>query len=239
MARVAGVDGCKLGWIAVFRELSSGAIFHRLVERAADLIEKEADLSVVAIDVPIGLTNGDRRLCDTEARHFLGWPRSASVFSAPIRSVLSSESWKEADASQKHLCGRGMSQQSWGIAQKIREVDDLMRTSPEAMNLFWEAHPEVSFGAWRGEPMKFSKKSRPGRAERRRLIDDYFGPAADRVIKEVRDEHLVREVGHDDILDAFAALWTAERIAQGPGEYRVLPKSPSLDAFGLPMRIVY
>jgi hypothetical protein len=44
------------------------------------------------------------------------------------------------------------------------------------------------------------------------------------------------EVADDDILDAFAALWTAERIA--PGEAVTLPEVPPRDRHGLPMEMV-
>lgn len=41
---------------------------------------------------------------------------------------------------------------------------------------------------------------------------------------------------NDDLLDAFAALWTAERIYQGKATE--LPDNPPTDAFGLKMAIV-
>jgi predicted RNase H-like nuclease len=44
-------------------------------------------------------------------------------------------------------------------------------------------------------------------------------------------------VADDDILDAFAALWTAERITSGVAV--TLPENKPLDSTGLPMRIVY
>jgi predicted RNase H-like nuclease len=82
--------------------------------------------------------------------------------------------------------------------------------------------------------MRFGKTSHRGRSERRRLVDRYFGPAA---YTAVRDQHLLRDVGHDDILDAFAALWTAERILRGASHS--LPERPPIDRYGLRMEIVY
>ena len=49
-----------------------------------------------------------------------------------------------------------------------------------------------------------------------------------------RSEH---DVAVDDVLDAFAALWTAGRIARG--EASTLPISPLRDSQDLPMEIVY
>lgn len=40
----------------------------------------------------------------------------------------------------------------------------------------------------------------------------------------------------DDIFDAFAALWTAERISRG--ESGSLPEEPVSDSASLPMRMV-
>jgi len=41
----------------------------------------------------------------------------------------------------------------------------------------------------------------------------------------------------DDLLDAFAVLWTARRIAEGKAV--TLPARPPLDSFGLRMAIAY
>jgi Protein of unknown function (DUF429) len=45
------------------------------------------------------------------------------------------------------------------------------------------------------------------------------------------------EVARDDLLDAYAVLWTALRFARGPGHYRELGDSER-DAYGLRQRIV-
>jgi predicted RNase H-like nuclease len=231
---VAGVDGCRSGWIAIVRNFDTGVMCPHVFENLSVLLEGAERPTVIAIDIPIGLTDDARRRCDTEARKVLGWPRSASVFSAPTRPVLACSGWPEANEMQKRLCGRGMSQQSWGIAKKIGEVDDLMSRQPEARRRFWEVHPEVSFWAWQGRAMEHSKKTAPGRERRRQLVASHFGSNAER---DVRNGHLVKQVGHDDILDTFAALWTAERIYRGAHD--TLPEDPVTDARGLPMRIVY
>ena len=53
----------------------------------------------------------------------------------------------------------------------------------------------------------------------------------------VRARYSPKDVANDDILDAFTALWTAERILRG--EAQSLPASPPLDNEGLPMRMMY
>ncbi|MFL5635521.1 MAG: DUF429 domain-containing protein, partial [Gemmatimonadaceae bacterium] len=45
------------------------------------------------------------------------------------------------------------------------------------------------------------------------------------------------DAADDDILDAFAALWTAERVARGAAI--TLPHAdPPMDSVGLPMRML-
>lgn len=85
--------------------------------------------------------------------------------------------------------------------------------------------------------MEHSKKVAAGREMRWKLVEGHFGDAAARAIRAIRDRYLVKQVGHDDILDAFAALWTAERISRE--EHETLPEHPATDARGLPMRIAY
>ena len=97
-------------------------------------------------------------------------------------------------------------------------------------------HPEVCFWAWNGgTPMRDSKKSEAGARERSRLV----APSLRRRRRStrVRAQLAPRRAPLDDILDAFAALWTAERIARGVA--CTLPEDPPRDARGLRMEIVY
>jgi len=98
-------------------------------------------------------------------------------------------------------------------------------------------HPEVSFWHWNGGvPFVASKKSREGHAQRRALVEQRYGRGiAARARAET--EPRVTWLADDDILDALAALYTAERIARG--EHATLPEPAPRDAAGLPMRIVY
>ncbi len=115
---------------------------------------------------------------------------------------------------------------------KIREVDDLLRCRPELLARVREVHPEVSFYFLAGErPQQYSKKTRVGREERRELLEPLFGERLCAALAE-RDRHATAE---DDVLDAFVALWTAERIATETA--RVIPSTPQRDAFDLPMEI--
>jgi predicted RNase H-like nuclease len=125
--------------------------------------------------------------------------------------------------------------QTWAIIPKIREIDQVLRADPTAQGRFCEVHPEICFWAWNDRlALAHKKKSCDGRMERRALIDAHFGPLA---VGQVRERFRAREVAFDDICDAFAALWTAERIAAGTAV--VIPEQPATDSVGLQMGIWY
>lgn len=228
----AGVDGCRAGWIQITLGPQS-AIVSRCLPDAAGLVRQEPRPDAIAIDIPIGLPASGPRACDLEARRLLG-PRRSSVFSAPLRAMLEARSWEEACAIRSRIEGKRIPKQLWGILPKIREVDALLRADLHgAGGLLREAHPELCFRSWAGRPLEHAKKRPAGRRERLALVSRHFGAKA---FERVREAHPRRDVADDDILDAFAALWTAERILAGSAH--TLPEHPPRDACGLPMQIV-
>ena len=233
---VAGVDGCRCGWFYTRRALDGPCLKSGVFQSAEELLASVRELAVLAIDIPIGLTEAGRRACDDDARKLLGWPRRNSVFPAPVRAALVARTREEASTITFAKDGRKVGTQAWAIYPKIREIDEALRALPPARRCrVVEVHPEVCFWAWQGgKPMLLSKKVREGRAKREQLVARHFGA---RVFAEARARFLKKDVASDDILDAFAALWTAERIARG--EARCLPERPPRDAVRLPMRIVY
>lgn len=227
---IAGVDGCKSGWVAV---VDNGREILGLVATSIDeLLSQLPDKSLVTVDIPIGLPDIGWRSCDIQARRRLGSGRASSVFPAPIRPVLEAANYLDACSIREALEGKRMSQQAYAILPKIREVDTLLRLRPEAWTYVREVHPEVSFAHWNaGQPMRVAKKKAAGRAEREELIDDRW--------PNVRRSLLGRwprnQVGRDDLNDAFAALWTAERIINGTAER--IPETIERDAMGLTMEM--
>jgi predicted RNase H-like nuclease len=235
MANIAGINGCKSGWFCVFEELPSRRLASKIFATIEDLARHAEHLDVVAIDVPIGLTDSGARACDVSARKMLSGKRASSVFPAPIRPALSSTTYEEACSRSFEAQQRKLSQQSWAIYPKIRQLDELLQTRPDLRDKIFEVHPEVSFCAWNSmEPIIEPKKSKEGSDKRRSLITQYFRADA---FEPIRARYKKGEVANDDIFDAFAALWTAERILNGTS--RTLPESPLLDSSGLPMRMVY
>ena len=99
MTWIAGVDGCKAGWVVVRLELDSRSIAIDVVDEISVVLDSENPPEILCIDVPIGLLDeavrGGRE-CDKAARKLLGSPRSSSVFSAPARPALKGRSFEEA-----------------------------------------------------------------------------------------------------------------------------------------------
>ncbi len=62
MAIVAGADGCKTGWLCVAKDLDTGLIISDVFGNAQLLLQHKLELSVIAIDIPIGLTENGARI---------------------------------------------------------------------------------------------------------------------------------------------------------------------------------
>ena len=232
MGVLCGVDGCRDGWVAVFHDPANDVWGWRVSPSLDHLARVLPDASVIAIDVPIGLPPEGPRACDVAARRLLG-RRHSSVFPAPIRPMLAASSHAEACTIGRGIDGRGISLQAWAILPKILEVDSAVRAQPELRRRVREVHPEVCFHAMSGgRGMEHSKSKPPGRAERLALLHREFPGTVDRALAERRSLHCAL----DDLLDAFAALWTACRIARGIAV--ILPERPEYDAEGLPMEMV-
>ena len=239
--RVAGVDGCKRGWLVVRAEATNRLVLLDVAIEPTfdDLLVRTRDCTAVAVDIPIGLTGGPERTADQQARELLGQPRARSVFRAPCRPVLD-ETTDESTYGQVCVASRkyclkqsgapaSMTQQSWRIMPKVREANLAM--TPALQKTTAEVHPEVSFWALsQGHPMQHRKKSRPGKEERLRLLSDAFED-------DLASVAVPRGAGREDLYDACAAAWTASRLAYGSAVR--LAADPPIDGRGLRMEIVY
>ena len=120
---------------------------------------------------------------------------------------------------------------------KIREIDAAMTPALQARIV--ECHPEVAFWAINGKVALNEPKKRksspypPGLELRRNLLRsagyaDAFlnGPDCRR-----------RDAAPDDLLDACATAWTANRLATDAADR--FPTAPALDGRGLRMEIVF
>lgn len=232
---VAGADGCRAGWVVVLRNVRTGQVRLRLVPRFASLLLLTESPRITCVDVPIGLLDHAEpggRACDRAARAVLGWPRRASVFSPPVRAALGARDHTAASAANRasSVAAVGISKQTFGILEKIREADLAMR--PGAQTRVKECHPELSFMELaNGKPLADGKKTAAGQSARLSLLRGAGFPDPRRSMTEVARPG----VATDDVLDAHVCCWTALRIAEGTAVR--LPDHPPRDAHGLHMEI--
>lgn len=228
-----GVDGARSGWIAVWQ--TAGTFRYALYDDPAALCAAHPAASVIAVDIPIGLSDSLGRAPDALARKFVGGRRACSIFSAPVRGILDAASQPEASRRHRAIDGRGFGAQSFAILAKIRAWDDLLQRQPGLRAVVREVHPEVSFAALNGGVgLVESKKKAPGQAMRRALLAGHFGQSAiDDLVRTVPR----RQAATDDVLDALVALWSAGRMLRG--EAQSLPAPPMIDATGLATAIWY
>jgi predicted RNase H-like nuclease len=229
MQRIAGIDGCGAKWLAIASVPGSRSFTAQVLETSELPAQPWA---LAAIDIPIGLPDRGAREADGAARKFIG-PRASSVFPCPIRPTLGATSWQEACEITYQHNGHRISKQTFAIIPKIRAVDELVRSTDLRHRLF-EVHPEVSFASWNGSPALHSKKDVHGHEQRRALIAEHFGPEAFASVVAQID---TRKVTVDDIADAFAALWSAERLLAGTAQR--LPEAAATNSHDLPMHIWY
>jgi predicted RNase H-like nuclease len=236
---LAGVDGCRTGWVVAFARDADSDIRIRIVPRFADVLAAPEAPSIVAVDIPIGLperAGPGGRAAENAVRPLLG-ARQSSVFSVPSRAALAAADYGEACriAFASSQPPRKVSKQLFMLAPKIREVDACLRDDAQAAARVFEVHPEVAF--WRlngGRPLGEPKKVKgrcydPGLALRRELLVA-AGFAADLV-----NGAPPKGAGPDDLLDALACVAIARRIHAGLA--RPFPDPPARDACGLPMAI--
>lgn len=232
MTTIGGADGCPGGWICVERDTITGDTVADVFTTTDKLLNRARDLAVLTVDIPIGLTDSEPRQCDLQARRLLTSLRGSSVFPAPVRAALDSATYLEACAQSEVACGKRLSKQAHAIMWRIREVDTFLRSEPELRSRVREIHPELCFYAWAGRPMQHAKRAPRGKSERLHLVSEHFGGAFDGIRAGIPP----RLAADDDILDAFAALWTAERILRGTAT--TVPAVPLEDRFGLRMEMV-
>ncbi len=184
---------------------------------------------VMGIDMPIGLPADRPRSADIEARKFLR-PRGSTVFPTPPRACIGANDYAAACAVARQTTGKAISKQAWNIVAKIDEVDRCVSAADE--DRVAEMHPECSFLAMQGlvhndDTPLASKHTSAGRDQRIALVRRIFGPIP----------AAPRGAQVDDVLDAFAVLWSTERFERGD-HFTLQGPAAERDARGLLMRIV-
>jgi predicted RNase H-like nuclease len=243
--QVAGLDGCRGGWVLATVQAGAQASGHDgqvdvdctppVDIRVIDSLETVADalasrrLVAAGIDIPIGLPPARHgpRACDIAARRMLG-PRRSTIFPAPARAVLEAEGYDQACALARAATGKAISKQTFHILPKIREVDRLLAPATTLQEHLFEMCPELSFAVLVGGPMRHAKRTAEGRAERQAALARVFGRVADLVARPPTG------AASDDVLDALVGAWTAGRYVSGTH----LQLGGEVDEIGLRMEII-
>ncbi len=228
---LAGVVPARDGWLAATAKLQGITLSPEAPQVFPSLLhvfDYKPAYQVIALFAPIGLPDKPSqggRTCDREARRLLRWPRSGAILSAPARSVISSRSLTEA----REANGGRLSPVTWRQLHRFGEVD--VNIAPYWQRTVFEVHPELSYFQLNEDtPVKYSKHTAVGRAERRGLLEARF-PGVERIL-----DARVRRVTAIQLLDAAACLWTARRIVSR--SVQRVPEDPEWDSMGLRMEIV-
>jgi predicted RNase H-like nuclease len=217
---VLGVDGWRGAWVGALLEGRSVTIV-ALPDAAAVLAVPDVEL--IAIDMPIGLSEDGPRPCDVLARRRLGRAGS-SVFPAPLRPVLGAGDYADACRISRELSGKALSVQAWNLAPAIRSLDVALGSPPDQRVV--EVHPELAFRALDPE-VTAPKATARGLAQRIRALASVMD------VLDALAEAPAR-VPAVDALDACAAAWSARRVAEGQAES---VGDHAHDRLGRPMRI--
>ncbi|MBF0721223.1 DUF429 domain-containing protein [Sanguibacter inulinus] len=227
--RVLGVDACRAGWVGVAWDGDGAtALAAQDIGSLVAAAELGGRVSVVAIDIPIGLPDTGRRQADVLAKLEIGRLRS-SVFMTPVRPALEADDHPSAVVLNRELAGEGVSIQAFGLRSKVFEVERFVRSPACEDRTVLEVHPEVVFARMNGAPLTDRKKTWAGAETRRALL------AERGLVLSGAGGLSGVDVGVDDVLDAAATAWTARRHTRGQSE--ALPATPEIFSDGWPAAI--
>lgn len=195
----------------------------KLYSSFLEVLNERPSYSIILMNAPIGWMEDPSkggRACDNEARKLLG-KRGSAVHNAPTRlSFKEGTTWAEGnlDAATGVLMAR------------YREIYDEM--SPFRQRVLYEGQPELSFYQLNGrEPLRWSKETQEGRAERLALLVSHV-PGVEKIVGAdlggTSSKHL---------LDLAALLWSARRVAAHAAIR--LPNEGEWDSTGIRQEFVY
>lgn len=227
--RVAGIDGCRDGWVAVTVE--SGAFAAATCRHGADLRQMLSGLAadMAIVDIPIGLSSGPAGRSVEKAMRDLLRGKASSVFNAPCRQALDATSYEEASRLNAEVLDVGLSRQTYGIMPKIAEADRTI--AGFGQDRVREGHPEVSFCVADGSPIVANKSAAKGMLWRAGVLQR-LGFDLGALARSLPDALRAKP---DDVMDAAILCWSAQRAALGTSQ--TIPPTPATDDRGLTMSI--
>jgi len=230
---VVGIDGCKYGWISI--NLKENLFWEvKLFSNIEELLDYYKTSDLILIDMPMGLLNKSKeeRICDKEIRKVLGYPRGMSVFGIPSRAAIYCEHYREGNILNKKLMNKGISKQLWGIAPKIKRLDQYLTKNKLLRKKTFESHPELGFMMLKGQPMSHNKRNSEGYLERLEILKKIY-PKTEEIVNYTLEKYLRKEVKKDDILDALVLAINA--YLGSKLSFRDYPEVKFFDEKGLQM----
>lgn len=225
-----GVDGCRAGWLAA--AVVDGTWHFEVFEAFESLWEhlESGAVDSVLVDVPVGLRAGRVRECDEAARALLG-ARWNAVFRTPVSCAIELKRMEGPDEDYRPVAsaindartGHGVSVQAWNIADGVAELDSFFDEEGLALDgPVREAHPELAYMAFEGQPIAYSKTGDRGRRLRERVLAaEHPGPGLD--AGAVRGRFDADLLAPDDVLDAAVLALAADE------PLRTTPETPGTD----------
>lgn len=234
--KTIGIDGCPIGWLAI--DFNDSDRPYRVIKSKQQLHNAFEEYDRVFIDIPIGIPDDSyTRTCDARLKEELGSQYAASVFNPPVRPALYAPTYAEACIQSYSLTEKKVSLQAWNIAEKIKEVDQLLQQDEKLQEKVYESHPELLFKILNGqEPIQQKKQTGKGLKHRLKLMKQ-VQDRSESIYREIKEEYRRKEIAEDDIVDAMVLSHFAHLSCNQP--IQQLPENPSRDSQGLLMAINY
>ncbi len=246
MAAYLGLDWTGDGWLGIALDADGGYEVD-LYPAIASAWRAHRDARRILVDVPIGLTDDERRQCEVVAATYLAPHRHHSIFWTPVREAVYSRTLEAAKRINQRATGHSVQNQAWRLCPRIREVDDLIALWPDqTVSVLRESHPEVCFWAFNGaKPLTSSKHTAAGRETRLSLLRDELDDAVsiydDTVETFIEPPPHARRLGGDaraDVLDALALAATAARPEDALSRIPARPQRDEREGYALDVEMV-
>ena len=230
---IAGVDGCKKGWLMVM--YSDNNYSFGVYENISELKNANKDLKRILIDIPLGLSSKKvKRTVEKQLRGELK-NKSSSVFNPPSREALHEIDYKSAKLKNIEIEGKSLSIQSFNISGKIKELDELLKTNPNVELI--ESHPELCFKYLNNGNVLLSKKSdNNGLNDRKNILFSYDENLKD-LYEQIEQNTFRKDVSRDDITDAIC-LCLVNMLGSENG-FNFIYDNKKIDETGIEMKIAY
>jgi Uncharacterized conserved protein len=229
-----GIDVCKGKWVAVALRKNDFQVskFNTIQE----ICNQYKDAESIIIDIPIGLPESTKDIRpEREARkHLKG--KASSIFNVPCRQTVYLKDYKDANYKNKEILEKGLTIQSYGICEKIKEVDEFLNNNPKWKNKLKEGHPEICFSKLNdGKPVLEKKLTKEGQERRLEILRKYY-KKSDLVINKYLEEVSSRKK-IDDVIDALVLAITG--VLGLKNGFETIPEEPSMDQRGIKMQMIY